>query len=80
MEHVTEEAVGKPVVTPGGDEIGRVNAVENDRAVVKPYTGVEADMADSAAPEEESLTLDANQIELVTDDYVQLVDEFRREG
>ncbi len=77
MEHITDDLVGKRVVAPDGQEIGKVTAVDSDKAILKGQTGVAAEM-ESAISDEESdrLTVDANQIESVTDDTIQLSDDF----
>ncbi|KTG09668.1 hypothetical protein AUR64_08470 [Haloprofundus marisrubri] len=80
MEHITEELVGRAVVTPDGAEVGKVTAVEDDKAIVDAETGVAAEMADSVAPGDDRLAIEANQIAAVTDDNVQLVEEFRKES
>ncbi|WP_101295715.1 DUF2171 domain-containing protein [Halegenticoccus soli] len=77
MEHITDAVVGKRVVTADGDEVGKVTAVEDDRAILKGETGVSADTEASVSPDEDDrLSLRADQIESVEDDVVRLSGEF----
>lgn len=73
MEHITDNIVGKTVVGPGGEEIGKITAVEGDRAILKAQTGIAAEMEEGLTSEgEETLSVGPNQIETVEDDRIHL--------
>lgn len=72
MEHITDELVGKHVVGPSGEDIGKVTAVEDDKAVLKGQTGLSATIEAALTDENDRLALDAEQIESVSDDTIRL--------
>lgn len=75
MAQITDNVVGKVVVGPDGERIGRISGQENDRALLKSETGVGSSMADSLLEDEEGrLAITADQIANVTQDRVELQD------
>lgn len=72
MEHITDELVGKHVEGPNGEDIGKVTAVDDDKAILKGETGLSASTESALTDDNDRLALDAEQIETVTDDTIQL--------
>lgn len=70
MQHITDELVGKHVVGPDGERIGKVTGVEDGKAMLKAETGTAVDMGDSLQDEDETLSLTPDQIAEVTDEEV----------
>jgi hypothetical protein len=76
MEHITEDVVGKHVVGPSGEDIGKVTAVEDDKAILKGKTGLSATIEAALTDDNDRLALDADQIESVSEDTIRLNTEF----
>lgn len=72
MEHITDDVVGKHVIGPDGEDIGKVTAVDDDKAVLKGETGLSASIEAALTDDNDRLALDAEQIESVTDDTIRL--------
>ncbi|ELZ27262.1 hypothetical protein C474_17989 [Halogeometricum pallidum JCM 14848] len=73
MQHITNDIVGKRVVGPDGERIGKVAGVQDGKAMLKGDTGVSADMEDALSGEDdETLSLTADQVVEVTDDEVRV--------
>ncbi|SFR38269.1 hypothetical protein [Halogeometricum limi] len=73
MQHVTDDVVGKHVVGPNGERIGKVTGVQDGKAMLKGETGVSADMEDAFRnDDDEALSVTADQIVEVTDDEVRV--------
>lgn len=71
MQHITDDIVGKRVVGPDGEQIGKVAGVQDGKAMMKGETGVSADMEDAlSGDDDETLSLTADQVVEVTDDEV----------
>lgn len=73
---ITEDAVGKTVVSPNGDEIGIVSAVEHGTAYVDPDPGlttkIKTTLGWEDSPDEQGYPLQEQAIETVTDDEILL--------
>lgn len=76
MEHITEDVVGKHVVGPSGEDIGKVTAVEDDKAILKGKTGLSATIEAALTDDNDRLALDADQIESVSEDTIRLNTDF----
>lgn len=77
MEHITDEVVGKRVEGPNGEDLGKVTAVENDKAILKAETGVSAEIESGISKDEnDRLSLEADQIETVDDETVHLSGDY----
>lgn len=75
MAEVTDNVVGKTVVGPDGEAIGRIVDHEDGRALLKAETGVASSMADSLTEDEEGrLAVTADEIVNVTDEEVVVED------
>ncbi|MDS0293500.1 hypothetical protein [Halogeometricum luteum] len=73
MQHITDDIVGKHVVGPDGERIGKVTGVEDGKAMLKGETGVSAEMQDALSGEDdETLSVSADQVVEVTDDEVRV--------
>ncbi|SDR34141.1 hypothetical protein [Natronobacterium texcoconense] len=74
-ERLTKDDEGKRVLNTDGTEVGRIVAVEDDRAYVEPDPGItdtiKAKLGWGEATEEAHL-LDEGSIEEITDDVVRL--------
>ncbi|SFR40852.1 hypothetical protein SAMN04487947_1059 [Halogeometricum rufum] len=78
MQHVTDDIVGKHVVGPNGDRIGKVTGVQDDEAILKGETGLSAEMEDAFQNGDDgALSVTADQIVEVTDDEVRVAVESR---
>jgi hypothetical protein len=78
MQHVTDDIVGKHVVGPNGERIGKITGVQDGEAMLKGETGVSADVEDTFQNDgAEGLTVTADQIVEVTDDEVRVAVESR---
>jgi hypothetical protein len=78
MQHVTDDIVGKHVVGPNGERIGKITGVQDGEAMLKGETGVSADVEDAFQNDgAEGLTVTADQIVEVTDDEVRVAVESR---
>ncbi|MUV58072.1 hypothetical protein [Halogeometricum sp. CBA1124] len=77
MQHVTDDIVGKHVVGPNGDRIGKVTGVQDDEAMLKGETGLSAEMEDAFQNDDGALSVAADQIVEVTDDEVRVAVESR---
>lgn len=77
MEHITDDIVNKRVVGPNGEDIGKVTAVDDDKAILEAPTGVSASVEDEISrADNDRLALEADQIESVTDEAVHLNADF----
>jgi hypothetical protein len=72
MEHITDDVVGKHVIGPDGEDIGKVTAVEDDKAVLKGKTGLSASIEATLTDDNDRLALDPEQIESVSDEKLRL--------
>jgi hypothetical protein len=73
MEHITEAVVGKHVEGPNGEDLGKIAAVDEDKAILKGETGVSADIESGISKDaDDRLTLEADQIASVDDETVRL--------
>lgn len=73
MEHITDDMVNNIVVGPGGEELGRVKAVEDGKAIVEAGADLGDTMLD-AVDEGETHTheISPNDIESVADERIYL--------
>lgn len=77
MEHITDEVVGKHVEGPNGEDIGKITAVEDGRAVLKARTGVSAEIESAISGDaDDRLSLSPDQIESIGDDVVRLRSDY----
>lgn len=76
MEHITDDIVNKRVIGPNGEDIGKVTAVDSDKAILEAPTGVSASVEEGISRDNDRLALEAEQIETVTDDAVHLNADF----
>ncbi|EJN60703.1 hypothetical protein SAMN04487950_1945 [Halogranum rubrum] len=72
MEHITDELVGKHVEGPNGEAIGKVTAVEADKAILKGESGLSASTESALTDDNDRLALEPEQIETVSDDTIYL--------
>ncbi|MDS0298121.1 hypothetical protein NDI76_05145 [Halogeometricum sp. S1BR25-6] len=71
MQHITDDIVGKRVVGPDGERIGKVTGVQDGKAMLKAETGVAAEMEDAlSGADDETLSVTADQVVEVTDEEV----------
>lgn len=71
--------IGKPVVTPSGDQLGIVTAVEDRVAYVDPHPGITERIAATLGwgeIDEEDLPLERNRIERITRDEVRVAGDY----
>lgn len=77
MEHITDEVVGKHVEGPNGEDLGKVTAVEDDKAILKAKTGVSAEIESGISKDaDDRLSITADQIAAVDDETVRLNADF----
>lgn len=77
MEHITDEVVGKRVVGPNGEDIGKITAVDANRAILKGETGASTEAeAGMSRDETDRISLEPDQIESVDDETVRVNAEF----
>ena len=73
MQHITDDIVGKRVVGPDGEHIGKVTGVQDGKAMLKSETSVAAEMEDAlSGADDETLSVTADQVVEVTDDEVRV--------
>lgn len=77
MEHITDEVVGKHVEGPNGEDLGKVTAVSDGKAILKAETGVSAEIEDGMSRDDQDrLALEAEQIESVGEGTIRLNADF----
>lgn len=72
MQEVTERLVGKTVIGPNDEPIGRITGVEDNEAIMKTDSPSVADREEAVSEGSGELALTAEQIVAVTDDEVQV--------
>lgn len=78
MEHITSDLIGKRVETYDGDEVGKVTAVEDGKAILDAPMGTAAGLQEYltsdevASDDEQRLALEPDRIHTVTDEAVTL--------
>jgi hypothetical protein len=77
IEHITDEVVVKHVEGSNGEDLGEITAVDGEKAILKPRTGVSAEIEAGISRDDlDRLALEPDQIESVDDETVRLDADF----
>lgn len=74
MEQITDDVIGKVVVGPGGEELGKVKAINDGMAIVEAETNSGRQILESIT-DGEQLALAPNDMMNVTDKRIYVADE-----